>query len=290
MGYITSSYLELDSVRLGNKLWIIASMLGVALDNGMSIKIPRNWGYAEWFEIPDSMYIDKIEEGLSAVKDTFKYEEIKLDSSLNYDFQGFFQQYKYFEKSKDLVNLLFTPRGYEYFVSEYISYFFCQTGIYSLTTKTIDRFVNSTKEIGYKLCSLHVRRGDYALYPDKHPLLPLNYYTEALSKISDRNYLMICSDDINWCMDSFYFETATNKNIVPLYASKNKDILELLFMKYSNTVIMANSSFSWWGAFFAWMRNKATVICPAKEQYYGAGNSHISTEFLYPSEWIQLNY
>lgn len=251
MGYVTSSYIELGSVRLGNKLWIIASMIGVALENGLEFKIPRKWGYAEYFDIPDSMYIDEIPQGLTPIKDTYKYEEIKLDKNINYDFQGFFQQYKYFEKYKDVVYLTLSPKI-------------------------------ESEQIGCIVA--HIRRGDYVLYPDKHPILPISYYEKALTEKTPCK-LNIVTDDYEWCKSNMYLD-----NVECSFESGHSNTEDLFIIGSSKFVIMANSSFSWWGAFFAWIKNEATVICPAKEQYYGSGNSHISTDYLYPSEWHQIGY
>lgn len=252
MGYITSSYIELDSVRLGNKLWIIASMIGVALENGLEFRIPRKWGYSEYFDIPESMYIDEVPQGITPIKDTFKYEEIKLDKNTNYDLQGFFQQYKYFEKYKDVVYLTLSPK------------------------------VELQQTNGVIVA--HVRRGDYALYPDKHPILPISYYEKALSDKNDCQ-INIVTDEYEWCKNNLFLDKHECH-----FVSGCSNIEDLFTMANANFVIMANSSFSWWGAFFAWMRNKATIICPSKEQYYGSGNSHISTEYIYPSEWKQISY
>lgn len=111
--------------------------------------------------------------------------------------------------------------------------------------------------LNYETCSLHVRRGDYVNKQDFHPLQPIEYYKKSIEIIGeDKNYL-IFSDDIEWCEKNLSF--IKNKTFI----SGNKDYQDLYLMSLCNDNIIANSSFSWWGA---WMNNNQNkkVIYPSR--------------------------
>ena len=55
---------------------------------------------------------------------------------------------------------------------------------------------------------------------------------------------------------------------------------DLYMMSQCNDFIIANSSFSWWGA---WLANKGRVIAP--KQWFGPNNAHLNTKDLYPDHW-----
>jgi hypothetical protein len=112
-------------------------------------------------------------------------------------------------------------------------------------------------------CSLHVRRGDYVNKQDFHPLQPIEYYKKSIDIIGeDKNYL-IFSDDIEWCEKNLSF--IKNKTFI----NGNKDYQDLYLMSLCNDNIIANSSFSWWGA---WMNNNQ------------------NKKVIYPSHWFNVSF
>lgn len=124
---------------------------------------------------------------------------------------------------------------------------------------------------------IHIRRGDYLNYPTKHPVCSVEYYVKALAKMPVDN-LMIFSDDIPWCKSIF--------GDTPIYPNGDEldDIYLLASCQYQ---IIANSSFS----LFAAMMGKAdVVISPSKDNWFGPGNKHLSTETLIPDNFIQIKY
>jgi hypothetical protein len=56
-------------------------------------------------------------------------------------------------------------------------------------------------------------------------------------------------------------------------------------MTQCNDFIIANSTFSWWGA---WLADKGTVIAPNK--WFGPNNANKSTKDLYPEHWKVIPY
>lgn len=135
--------------------------------------------------------------------------------------------------------------------------------------------------------SVHVRRGDYAnneVINSVHGLCTLEYYIQAFQIISSKipnPVFYIFSDDMDWTKNSL---NILNKNYNIIYIDKHKSnpSEDMRFMSYCNHNIIANSSFSWWGA---WLNNnsKKIVISPS---VWTKNNS--SNPFLIPKSWIKI--
>ena len=132
--------------------------------------------------------------------------------------------------------------------------------------------------------SLHVRRGDYVSIPSTssfHGVCSLEYYHEAIkilnSKFSELQFF-IFTDDIAWSKKYF-----NSSNMIIASNDNQTDIDDLRLMSYCQHHIIANSSFSWWGAYLGKNKNK-TVIAPTR----WFNNDSINTEFLIPKNWIRI--
>lgn len=111
--------------------------------------------------------------------------------------------------------------------------------------------------------SLHVRRGDYLLSKEARELYgnicTSEYYKAAICHIKEtypEARLFIFSDDIVYCKNEF-----KNKDTVFISAaSAKKAYIDMLLMSLCKHHIIANSSFSWWGAMLS--NKNGTVIMP----------------------------
>jgi hypothetical protein len=133
--------------------------------------------------------------------------------------------------------------------------------------------------INQDTCSIHIRRGDYLGLPNYHPTQSIEYYKESIQIIGEEKHFLVFSDDIEWCKENFGF--LINKTFI----SDNKDYEDLYLMSMCKNNIIANSTFSWWGA---WLNNNENkqVIIPSK--WFGVSNSHLNTNDLYCDKWIKL--
>lgn len=91
-------------------------------------------------------------------------------------------------------------------------------------------------------CAIHVRRGDLAQFPGYCKILSPDYYQDAINKLDRDTKFLIFSDDLNYCRkifvgDRFFFSEETD------------DDLDLYLMSMCYNQIIANSTYSWWGAF-----------------------------------------
>ena len=143
------------------------------------------------------------------------------------------------------------------------------------------------KEIGgSQSVSVHIRRGDYASNKETnrdYGLMPPSYYEAAAKLInklvgSPRFYLF--SDDIEWCQKNLRFGNDM------VYISNNKGLKsyeDMRLMAACKHNIIANSSFSWWGAWLNQNSNKQ-VYAPKK----WANKQSLKNNDLIPETWIKL--
>jgi hypothetical protein len=134
--------------------------------------------------------------------------------------------------------------------------------------------------------SLHVRRGDYASNPvtnQYHGTCSLRYYLDAVSTLVSLGVqprLFVFSDDIPWAQASLRFDfpvTFVGHNP----ASADHEALRLMSMCRHH--IIANSSFSWWGA---WLGSHPDKVVIAPRKWFN-GATH-DTRDLIPASWRQV--
>lgn len=177
-------------------------------------------------------------------------------------FEGYWQSYKYFDSVRDIILKDFTYRL-----------------PMSKKTQQLEKNIVQTNSV-----ALHVRRGDYvtnAQASSYHGITSLNYYKQAIFYISKRiknMQLFIFSDDIAWVKEHL----DTNEKIIYVDYKKNafEDIYLMSKCKHN---IIANSSFSWWGAYLN--ENKSKLVIAPKQWFT---DLTIDTTDLIPSKWIRL--
>jgi hypothetical protein len=131
--------------------------------------------------------------------------------------------------------------------------------------------------------SIHIRRGDYAENPKVkkiHGVLSRDYYTEAIRLIKQQKpepVFFFFSDDIEWCK--------LNLPESGVFVENTSDLEDLYLMSLCKNNIIANSSFSWWGA---WLNEDPEKIVVAPRQWFAdTGLNEIASEIC-PSSWIRL--
>ena len=127
--------------------------------------------------------------------------------------------------------------------------------------------------------SLHVRRGNY-LNLKNFNVLDINYYMKAVEymrKNVEKPTFYIFSDDLEWCKNSLGFLD----NCIFVDSTKT-EIDDLKLMSFCKHNIIANSSFSWWGA---WLNQncKKTVIAPKGWLLNDPGSSNVIL-----SDWVKM--
>jgi hypothetical protein len=133
--------------------------------------------------------------------------------------------------------------------------------------------------------SVHIRNYDLEQIESIHCMLPVAYYNESISEISkivDDPVFYVFSDNIDRIKDSLQ----TNLSVHYINSNKNKPHLDLFLMSNCQHNIIANSTFSWWGA---WLNQNPEKIVYSPIRWFKK-NSRIDTRDLIPEKWIKIDY
>lgn len=124
---------------------------------------------------------------------------------------------------------------------------------------------------------MHIRRGDYLVSPGHYINLDVEYYKNALKYIDNPGSILIFSDDISWCKDNF-------KGDKYIFIENEKDYIDIYLMSLCNNNIIANSTFSWWGA---WLNTNPNKIVISPNKWFGPAKGKRHLNDLIPKNWIQ---
>jgi hypothetical protein len=150
--------------------------------------------------------------------------------------------------------------------------------------------------------AMHFRIGDYKAISDKHPILTLEYYRRALNHVIQHavtkdahhgkiNVLIfnqecdnaVVLDHMQQLSTSAEFAHRCRFHKVPDMFDEWK---QLLLMSVCDNNIIANSTFSWWGAYLN--QNPDKVVCYPSTWFGPALKKH-DTRDLFPDGWVQVN-
>lgn len=223
-----------------------------------------------WSYLRNQSYFDKIIKYFANKKlyyykyyyeSSFNYCPSKLAIEDNTYLIGWFQNEKYFKDVRQLLLKEFRPRKK-----------------IKLPSFLLNIIQNNTT------VSIHIRRGDYVTDKSARKYIGLcgiDYYINAMQYIEkniDNPHYLVFSDDIQWvkkhlCFSAPHIYVA---DVVPL-----EDYEELLLMSRCKHNIIANSTFSWWGAWLNQNENKK-VVAPQKWFRYR------ERENIAPESWILI--
>lgn len=121
--------------------------------------------------------------------------------------------------------------------------------------------------------AIHIRRGDYLLYPERHSVLDLSYYYHSLQKIPMARKLYVFSDDLAWVKQHFKVDNA-------IFVDEKLDFMALWMMSMCHHRIISNSTFSWWADFLCQRENKITI---APSEWFGPQGEN--SQDIYEGHW-----
>jgi hypothetical protein len=134
--------------------------------------------------------------------------------------------------------------------------------------------------------SLHIRRGDYVSNEHTaqfHGVCSLEYYQLAVEYIAARvskPHFFVFSDDPEWVSHNF---SVDHPMTVVEVNGADRGVLDMTLMKSSRHHIIANSSFSWWGA---WLNPREDKIVVAPKRWFSGAS--LDTRDLIPVSWTRL--
>lgn len=234
--------------RFGNQMFQYAALRGVAKARGYDFTIPDGPRTDDDFTDEEEQHKLFMAFKMSGAKNIGMLNaEYKQESSFRYDKE-------LVKTCPDNVNL------YGYFQSE--RYFFHVEEELRKDFEFRDDVKKLCDEIWKEIVideghteaiALHVRRTDHLIKPSYHPVLPISYYEEALSKLPKDIPVFVFTDDPIWAFGHEFF--ASDR----FFISESDNVHDMCLMSMCNYCIIANSTFSWWGA---WLAKHNRVIGP----------------------------
>jgi len=146
-------------------------------------------------------------------------------------------------------------------------------------------FKNTTEEIlKGESVAVHIRRGDYLNAGADLSVLDISYYEMAHNFLSQKLkniHYYIFTDDVVWAKENLLF--LGEENVTYISGLGLSDYEEFLLMAKCKNVIIANSSFSWWGAMLNDYKD-AIIVCPKDWRNALLEND----EHLCPERWVRI--
>lgn len=250
--------------RLGNQLFQIAATIGYAGENGKMFSFPE-WEYSKYFK--NFAKGGGPKEYKSLKESGFHYEPLPfVDGDVGLD--GYFQSEKYFKNFEGTIRTAFD---------------------FNDIVKESALKIIETKFENQRTVAIHFRFGDYVGNSFYCQLWETAYYKRALwgllgsvgpSEIPMKYYVF--SDDTKRAMDVMkkLQSPAIWGDVTYIYGYP--DIQDLCTMSLCDKIIMANSSFSWWGAYLG---KKKQVVAPKEWFSESAG---LNTKDLYCEGWTVI--
>ena len=240
---------------IGNQLFQIAAALSYSKDYGHKaafpcLKSPEYGNYVSNFL--SSLSTEECSGPFAYFcEPSFEYTEIPFTKDSVCIHNSYLQSEKYFVHNRDYILESFKlPKNKQNYLVEKYS--------------NLDDYT-----------SLHIRRGDYLKNPNYHTnLTSTDYYGKAIDYLKPEQ-LLVFSDDTKWAKDNFPDSVVVEEK---------EDYLEIFLMSFCKDNIIANSSFSWWGA---WLNTNPSKRVVAPSNWFGPA-CKASTQDLIPEPWIVI--
>lgn len=205
-------------------------------------------------------YLPKLKtEYLEKADFLFDSEALSQKESLYYE--GYWQAADYFSGIEEIIKEAFRFKALDY-----------------ENLKLVSKMQSSSS------VSIHVRRGDYVTSAGFGGICDLGYYSRAIDYVLnhiDNPQFYIFSNDIKWCEENLIPLMKNNPHCLVSHNKGSDSYKDMELMSYCHTNIIANSSFSWWGAFLN-HNDKSLVICPTK------WSNHCPNTDIYLKSWIKV--
>ena len=247
--------------QLGNQMFQYAALYGLGFIRGAKIRIPSNGHYLlNAFPNISAVIDDTPHTGPIYQEPSFGFSPDLLMISDGMDLLGFFQSANYFLHCEDQILKEFTFNN-------------------NVQRRADDIF----RQVGAEItCSVHFRRKDYLKSMNYHYNQDSSYYNQAINLILKKYPMakfLVFSDDLEWCK-----QTLPQEMIVIDTTAEGEDskFIDMCVMSKCKTHIIANSSFSWWGAFLS---RSAGVIAPKK--WFGLRGPKY-WQSVYAPGWVTL--
>lgn len=190
-----------------------------------------------------------------------KYMTLPYTYDNNILFKGYFQSFKYIDDDirQQMINLVYSNADLMH--TAYNKY---------------NEIKGNFKCEDDDMVSVHIHRTDYLLLKSYHHNLSIDYYKKALETV-DKKYIVIFSDDIEWCKQNIDRTLYDYKDIY--FVDINNVEIEFILMSMFQHNIIANSSFSIWASFISTYQQPKIIVAP--KNWYGPTGPKVHDEIYH---------
>lgn len=191
-----------------------------------------------------------------------RYQPELLQLSGNVYYDGFFQSDKYFKPFREKL----------------LHDFRLKEALDEANKQMLERISQNNA------VAVHIRRGDYLHKKSPFTYLDTDYYQKAMAYIAERvenPHFFIFSNDAEWVRQNIH--TSLAQTIVEINDEKH-GYFDLELMRNCRHAIIANSTFSWWGA---WLCTNPDKIVVAPKQWFRPDADEYSGDIV-PDEWVKI--
>lgn len=262
-----------------NQLFVYAAGLALSKRLGVGLQIdncrydnPNEWRvYSLGLFAGINEPVVKGQHGVAIRETSLPYNHQLFESATrDCTLYGYFQTEKYFAECREELIARIRPRE-------------------PIPRDSHEMFCRIIDE-GHRSVFLTIRRTDYVTTPF-HGVLPMDYYEQAAEVIASRvpdPCFFVFSDEMEWCEQNFKLRYRTviagnfHRTVKP---HLGREDAELWLMSNCNHAILANSSYSWWGAWLGKSNYGGIVVAP--QNWFGP-TADADARDICPDRWIKV--
>ena len=271
---------------LGNQIFQIFATISYGIKSGNQFKFlalhklgggsttKRYTFWESFFSNLKPFLISELPLNVEVIRENgFPYDNISVSKLVKKDIMlyGYFQSYKYFQNNYRII---------------------CRVIGLEKMKEILLQKVNFSNEYLNNTIAMHFRIGDYKKVQHFHPLATYGFYERALSHIKvlnlniNFNIMYFCEDDdIEDVLVTVNKLSSKFPNFTFIRGESSlQDWEQMLLMSCCHHNIIANSSFSWWSAYFN--SNNDKIVCYPSVWFGETAN--IDTKDLCPAEWVKI--
>lgn len=289
---------------LGNQLFQIMTTISYAIRNKCVFLFPYDTKVMNRYTYWDSFLSNLKQFTTNNIKSKFKNMDLYYfpkysepvfhyvpipNFEKSYLLDGYFQSFKYFDSEKTSIFKMIRLEENRQSVKSEFSHYFANDNLSSDNS--------SRKDV---LISMHFRLGDYKTLPNFHPVLPIHYYQKALEclllKLDIKNEntkikILYCCEqnDNDIVLKNIHYLKNSFTNYSLEFVKVNDDICDwkqMIIMSLCDHHIIANSTFSWWSAYFNSYNDK--IVC-YPSLWFGVSLRSKLVHDMYPSNWTRID-
>lgn len=235
--------------RMGNQMFQIAAVIGLAEKHGIPYSIPKQTMSPETWPAYFSHLQELPLQGklLNHLEQVFEYTPIPAPPKGRYlILNGYYQTEKYFEHCREKVREAF----------------------------------NFSHQMRKGWVSIHVRRGDYLQYSNLFPVMTIDYYRRSINFFRSYGYnkFLVASDDMPWCKENLNSAKIPCSLFEYSEGNEHEDMQRLSCCEHN---LGSNSSFSWW---IGWLNQNPDKIVTMPTYLFENSNKD-----MIPESWIRIN-